>query len=51
MGGSPRVEGRLGVTRALGDQWAKQFGIVAEPDVHFVDLTDDCEFLIIASDG
>lgn len=45
------MQGRLGVTRALGDVWAKPYGVISEPDVRCIDLSDDCEFLIIASDG
>ncbi|CAL5384971.1 unnamed protein product [Camellia sinensis] len=50
--------GELAVTRALGDWYMKSpFGSVslspltAEPDVHQIVLTEDDEFLIMASDG
>lgn len=49
-GGTPRVEGRLAVSRAFGDKALKPY-VVADPDVKCLDITDDCEFLIVASDG
>lgn len=49
-GGAPRVEGRLAVSRAFGDKALKPF-VSAEPDVTCLEITDDCEFLIMASDG
>lgn len=45
-----RVEGRLAVTRAFGDTALKPL-VTADPDVRCLDITDDCEFIIIASDG
>ncbi|KAM7253101.1 hypothetical protein ACFE04_025719 [Oxalis oulophora] len=45
-----RVQGSLAVSRAIGDIHLKQW-VIPEPDVNRVQLTSDCDFLIIASDG
>ncbi|KAH7436501.1 hypothetical protein KP509_05G022800 [Ceratopteris richardii] len=45
-----RVQGTLAVTRALGDANLKRW-ISAEPAIKRIGITDDCEFLILASDG
>ena len=45
-----RVQGSLAVTRAIGDSHMKEW-ITAEPDTREIEITSDCEFLILASDG
>ena len=45
-----RVQGSLAVSRAIGDSHMKEW-ITAEPDTRKIEITSDCEFLILASDG
>jgi serine/threonine protein phosphatase PrpC len=45
-----RVQGSLAVTRAIGDSHMKEW-ITAEPETRKIEITSDCEFLILASDG
>lgn len=45
-----RVQGSLAVTSAIGDSHMKEW-ITAEPDTRKIEITSDCEFLILASDG
>nr|ADE76312.1 unknown [Picea sitchensis] len=45
-----RVQGSLAVYRAIGDSHMKQW-ITSEPDNRKIEITSDCEFLILASDG
>ncbi|KAI5058348.1 hypothetical protein GOP47_0026518 [Adiantum capillus-veneris] len=45
-----RVQGTLAVTRGFGDAHLKKW-ISAEPEVRQLDITNCCEFLILASDG
>jgi len=45
-----RVQGSLAVSRAIGDSHMKEW-IIAEPDTRKIEITSDCEFLILASDG
>ncbi|MCO5590442.1 hypothetical protein L7F22_044412 [Adiantum nelumboides] len=45
-----RVAGLLGLSRALGDRYLKQY-VISEPDVLCVPRTNDDECLILASDG
>jgi serine/threonine protein phosphatase PrpC len=45
-----RVQGSLSVTRAIGDSHMKEW-ITAEPETRKIEITSDCEFLILASDG
>ncbi|KAH0577522.1 Protein phosphatase 2C [Spironucleus salmonicida] len=50
MFGVPRVNGMLAVSRAIGDDEYKQFGVIAEPDVHVFEV-DDLEYILLACDG
>lgn len=45
-----RVNGSLGVSRALGDHWLKSSGVTGSPHVSTRDVTKDIA-LVIASDG
>lgn len=45
-----RVQDSLAVSRAIGDINMKQW-IISEPETMKLQLTRDCEFLIMASDG
>ncbi|XP_015689126.1 probable protein phosphatase 2C 21 isoform X2 [Oryza brachyantha] len=57
--GVARIEGRFGLSRAIGDFQFKQNKdmppsqqiVTCVPDVHLVNITDKTEFLVIASDG
>ena len=46
-----RVMGSLMLSRSFGDWDIKNFGVIAEPHITKVDITDDDLFIIIASDG
>lgn len=46
-----RVMGVLGMTRAIGDTWLRQYGVIPEPDVVVLDRTPLDEFIVVASDG
>lgn len=48
--GTSRVQGVLGVSRAIGDKDLKQY-ITAEPEVYAGPISDVAEFLIIGTDG
>ncbi|TVU47397.1 hypothetical protein EJB05_06997 [Eragrostis curvula] len=48
--GTWRVQGSLAVSRGIGDAHLKQW-IVADPDTRSLLVDDQCEFLILASDG
>ncbi|PIA44256.1 hypothetical protein AQUCO_01700094v1 [Aquilegia coerulea] len=45
-----RVQGSLAVSRAIGDLNLKQW-VVSEPEIKKLEITSDCEFLVLASDG
>ena len=45
-----RVQGSLAVSRAIGDSHKKEW-VTAEPDTRQIEITSNCEFLILASDG
>ncbi|KAK2968427.1 hypothetical protein RJ640_004433 [Escallonia rubra] len=49
-GDVPRVDGQLAVARAFGDKSLKEH-LSSEPDVTVETITDDTEFIILASDG
>jgi serine/threonine protein phosphatase PrpC len=46
-----RVEGRLMITRALGDLWGRHVGISSIPFYQVFTTNSNWEFLIVASDG
>jgi hypothetical protein len=48
--GTWRVQGTLAVSRGIGDLHLKEW-ISAEPELQKLEVTSDCEFLILASDG
>jgi len=48
--GTWRVQGSLAVSRGIGDAHLKQW-IVADPDTRTILVDQQCEFLILASDG
>lgn len=45
-----RVQDTLAVSRAIGDVSVKKW-IISEPETRSIQLNQDCEFLIMASDG
>lgn len=49
-GGMYRVNGILGVSRAIGDRELKEF-VIAEPEINTREISEQDEFLIVASDG
>eukprot|EP00271_Cylindrocystis_brebissonii_P013617 TRINITY_DN3361_c0_g1_i1.p1 TRINITY_DN3361_c0_g1~~TRINITY_DN3361_c0_g1_i1.p1 ORF type:complete len:810 (+),score=107.01 TRINITY_DN3361_c0_g1_i1:223-2652(+) len=48
--GFERVQNRLGISRGIGDYKLKKL-IISEPHVQIMDVTPDCEFVVLASDG
>ncbi|XP_078429087.1 protein phosphatase 2C family protein isoform X1 [Wolffia australiana] len=48
--GTWRVGGVLAMSRAFGNRLLKQF-VVAEPEIQEQEISDDLEFLVLASDG
>lgn len=46
----PRVDGKLAMTRAFGDESLKEH-ITAEPDIVIEMIDADTVFIILASDG
>ncbi|EOA33967.1 hypothetical protein CARUB_v10021462mg [Capsella rubella] len=48
--GSWRVHGILAVSRSIGDAHLKKW-VIAEPDTRILELEQDMEFLVLASDG
>ncbi|CDW91638.1 probable protein phosphatase 2c 25-like [Stylonychia lemnae] len=50
LGQSVRVEGVLEVTRSIGDKDLKNC-LIAEPEIHTIDLTHQDQYMILASDG
>ena len=49
--GSLRVGGVIEVTRSIGDRLLKNFGLTSVPETHEVELSEDDEFFVMASDG
>ncbi|WCJ19914.1 Protein phosphatase 2C family protein [Euphorbia peplus] len=45
-----RIQGSLAVSRGIGDRNLKQW-VTAEPETKILKIDNDCEFLIMASDG
>ncbi|CAF1903414.1 hypothetical protein Bca4012_049594 [Brassica carinata] len=48
--GAWRVHGILAISRSIGDAHLKKW-VVAEPETRILDLEQDMEFLVLASDG
>ncbi|KAK1284245.1 putative protein phosphatase 2C 2 [Acorus calamus] len=48
--GTWRIQGSLGVSRAIGDSHLKQW-VIAEPETTILRIKPETEFLILASDG
>ncbi|KAH0573997.1 Protein phosphatase 2C [Spironucleus salmonicida] len=48
--GISRVQGVLSLSRAVGDNVLKQFGVICEPDVNVYPL-DEISYILIACDG
>jgi len=46
-----RVMGLLAMTRAFGDHFLRDVGVIAEPEITAIDRTAEDEFLILGSDG
>lgn len=46
-----RLNGNLGVARAIGDHSSEFIGISHEPDIHEIEIQSDDEFLILMCDG
>lgn len=49
--GGHRVMGVLSMSRAMGDGYLKQYGVISDPEVMSLERTPDDEFLLLASDG
>lgn len=45
-----RIQGSLAVSRSIGDQHLKRW-VIADPETKTLQITPDCEFLVLASDG
>ncbi|KAI6691331.1 hypothetical protein NL676_028159 [Syzygium grande] len=45
-----RVHGSLAISRAIGDSHLKEW-IISDPEIKTCQITPDCEFLVVASDG
>lgn len=50
LGGCVRVNGRLAVSRAIGDNGLKDL-VISDPDVRVLSLNGKEDFLILACDG
>ncbi|KAM3256885.1 hypothetical protein ACQJBY_049346 [Aegilops geniculata] len=51
VGPNGRLQGRIEVSRALGDRHFKKVGLIATPDVHSFELTVKDHFIILGCDG
>ncbi|KAG2642706.1 probable protein phosphatase 2C 67 isoform X1 [Panicum virgatum] len=51
VGSNGRLQGRIEVSRALGDRQFKKVGLIATPDVHSFELTKKDHFIILGCDG
>ncbi|CAH1438763.1 unnamed protein product [Lactuca virosa] len=45
-----RIQGSLAVSRGIGDKHLKKW-VISEPETKILQITHECEFLILASDG
>ncbi|GAA0138656.1 protein phosphatase [Lithospermum erythrorhizon] len=45
-----RIQGSLAVSRGIGDRHLKKW-VIAEPETRRLKISEECEFLILASDG
>lgn len=45
-----RIQGSLAVSRSIGDQHLKRW-VIADPETKTLQITPDCEFIVLASDG
>ena len=48
---SGRIYGSLMLSRSFGDWIIKSYGVIVDPHITKIELTDDDQYLIIASDG
>ena len=46
-----RVYGQLMLSRAFGDWELKQFGVICEPYITRINITDNDKYVVVASDG
>eukprot|EP01134_Creolimax_fragrantissima_P005426 CFRG5426T1 len=51
LDGQARVNDRLAMSRALGDFSFRKYGVIAEPDIKVLELSNKDCFLVIATDG
>ncbi|EAZ44212.1 hypothetical protein OsJ_28830 [Oryza sativa Japonica Group] len=51
VGPNGRLQGRIEVSRALGDRQFKKVGLIATPDVHSFEVTRKDHFIILGCDG
>uniref|UniRef100_A0A0E0LZQ1 protein-serine/threonine phosphatase n=1 Tax=Oryza punctata TaxID=4537 RepID=A0A0E0LZQ1_ORYPU len=51
VGPNGRLQGRIEVSRALGDRQFKKVGLIATPDVHSFEVTKKDHFIILGCDG
>lgn len=50
--GSPRVNGRLNMTRSIGDLELKSVGVIAEPEIRSIEVRHSRDsFLVLTTDG
>nr|GMD73023.1 probable protein phosphatase 2C 51 isoform X1 [Ipomoea batatas] len=49
--GVPRVNGILAVTRSIGDIYLKRYGVIAEPEISWQNLTSKDYYIVIGTDG
>ncbi|KAI3427854.1 Protein-serine/threonine phosphatase [Psidium guajava] len=45
-----RIQGSLAVSRSIGDQHLKRW-VIPDPETKTLQITPDCEFIVLASDG
>ncbi|XP_019164735.1 PREDICTED: probable protein phosphatase 2C 51 [Ipomoea nil] len=49
--GVPRVNGILAVTRSIGGIYLKRYGVIAEPEISWRNLTSKDYYIVIGTDG